>query len=295
LVMIGPGRGNGHCALLSRAARAAWLAAWLLGACMLQLMLPSIALAEPRESSWSAPAPGAATPPADASASAEPRRDRGSAERAAAHALEVARHDLASGRVEIARRLLEALIARYPDAPSSDEARRDLYALYRRDGQIAGHAPDSGAGASAVSVRTLSQQQLQAALRQEIGDRIFFSAGSAAIGVRSRTLLQAQAEWLARHPALMLRIEGHADDSRAGADNGTLSRQRAQTIRAALIAAGVEPGRLIAEGIGASDPVAECENGNFECAAQNRRVVLHVLTPSASTEGSRQQMGQWTR
>jgi outer membrane protein OmpA-like peptidoglycan-associated protein len=280
--------------------RATLLAARCLLPCILPLAMSSIVLAEPRDSSWFTPAPGVDSHPPEPSASAEPRPrrlDRDSVERAAARALDAARRDLADGQSEIARRLLEALIARYPDAPSSDEARRDLYALYRGDTSIAGRPAASSADPRAAPQRDvgrtqmLPQQALQAALSHEVGDRIFFSAGSAAIGTRSRFVLQAQADWLARHPDLVVRIEGHADDARAGADDDAISRQRAEAVRGALIDAGVEPARLFADGVGARDPIAKCEPGNYECAAQNRRVLLHLLAPSAVTAGARQQTG----
>jgi peptidoglycan-associated lipoprotein len=198
--------------------------------------------------------------------------------------------------------VLEALIARYPDAPSADEARRELYALYRSDSRIAGRPsnrvpPDDAVVASARSAplkqdtnnwqaSTFSPRALQTALRDEAGDRIFFSAGSADIGARSRLVIQAQARWLLQHPQLAVRIEGHADDSRAGADNESLSRQRAETVRGALVGAGVDARRIRTAGIGARDPIAECDDN--ACAAQNRRVLLKVLAPSGATPGFQQ-------
>lgn len=271
--------------------------------------------AEPRDSSWVARPPAHMAPTPDAAVatarSARPT-SHAAAEPAAAHALEIARRDITNGRSEIAGRLLEALIARYPDAPSTEEARRELYALYRSDNRIAGRRqsdrvpPDYTAVASVHSAppeqSTLPEQDtnrwqasifsnraLQSALREETGDRIFFSAGSADIGARSRMVVQAQARWLLRHPELIVSVEGHADDSRAGADNELLSAQRAETVRVALIAAGVEAPRIRAKGFGVRDPIAECDDN--ACAAQNRRVLLQVLVPYGAAPGYRQHTG----
>ena len=44
---------------------------------------------------------------------------------------------------------------------------------------------------------------------------MFFSEGSAELGTRARTALEAQAAWLKRNAAVPVTIEGHADDAGA--------------------------------------------------------------------------------
>ena len=47
-----------------------------------------------------------------------------------------------------------------------------------------------------------------AEFQTQVGDRIFFSEGSADLGTRARTALEAQATWLKRHTTLSVTIEG---------------------------------------------------------------------------------------
>jgi outer membrane protein OmpA-like peptidoglycan-associated protein len=67
-------------------------------------------------------------------------------------------------------------------------------------------------------------------------------------------------------------VEGHTDSSATAAHNQTLSEQRANSVKAYLVAAGVSAERLSAQGFGATKPVAD--NGSAIGRAQNRRVEL---------------------
>ena len=68
-------------------------------------------------------------------------------------------------------------------------------------------------------------------------------------------------------------ISGHTDSQGAAAKNEALSVQRAQAVRAQLVAYGVDGSRLNAKGYGASRPVA----GLAPRAAANRRVEAQRL------------------
>ena len=48
---------------------------------------------------------------------------------------------------------------------------------------------------------------------QSGGTTVYFSGDSVTLSPQGRTILAAQALWLRRHPALVVRIEGHADPS----------------------------------------------------------------------------------
>jgi outer membrane protein OmpA-like peptidoglycan-associated protein len=110
-----------------------------------------------------------------------------------------------------------------------------------------------------------------------VGDRVFFSEGSAELGTRARRALEAQAAWLARHPALPVMVEGHADDGGAASHNLVLSRRRAEAVRQRLIEAGIAPGRIRVVAHGRERQVATCSVS--DCATQNRRAVT-VLEPA---------------
>ena len=212
------------------------------------------------------------------------------AELAALRLLGLARQDRSEQRLEPARRALELLIARYPDSASAATARRELFQLYGADTQIAGAVlqrpaavpSPAPAGANLPSPEAVSGwrtsvvsiRRLQDDFRNSLGDRIFFSAGSAELGSRARAVLAAQAAWLASRPQVEVSVEGHADDAMTGADNEAVAASRARAVRDRLIEEGVEPGRIALTSKGGSDPVATCSNS--DCAAQNRRAVIAV-------------------
>lgn len=120
-----------------------------------------------------------------------------------------------------------------------------------------------------------------AEFQSEVGDRVFFGEGSAALGARARTALAAQAAWLRRHSAVPVIIEGHADDSGAANHNLEVSQRRAEAVRRRLIETGVAPVRIRIVAYGRERMIAECTES--ACAAHNRRAVTIVGAPSAAS------------
>jgi outer membrane protein OmpA-like peptidoglycan-associated protein len=113
-----------------------------------------------------------------------------------------------------------------------------------------------------------------------VGDRVFFSEGSAELGTRARKTLAAQAAWLASRPTVRVTIEGHADDP-GGLDH-QLSEHRAQAVRQRLIEAGIAPERIRIVAYGRRQLIAACEDPL--CPPQNRRAVTVVGWPTAATD-----------
>jgi len=114
----------------------------------------------------------------------------------------------------------------------------------------------------------------------QVGDRVFFSEGSAELGARARAALEAQAAWLKRHAALPIIVEGHADDAGAVSHNVEMSWRRAEAVRRRLIEMGLAPERVRVVAFGRERLIAECTAPG--CAAQNRRAVTVVGTPTAA-------------
>lgn len=104
--------------------------------------------------------------------------------------------------------------------------------------------------------------------------QIRFETGRADIRADSSQLLDQLAQAARQCPG-SLRIEGHTDGTGAAAANQALSEARAQAVRAALIARGLPAERLLAQGYGASRPLA----GNQTAAgrAANRRIEFRAL------------------
>lgn len=105
---------------------------------------------------------------------------------------------------------------------------------------------------------------------------ILFDSGSAKIKAESYKTLADIGQILTETPDLRLSIEGHTDSDGSDASNLTLSQQRAEAVRAWLIASGkLEGGRLESKGWGESKPIDT--NDTPEGKANNRRVELVKL------------------
>ena len=72
------------------------------------------------------------------------------------------------------------------------------------------------------------------------------------------------------NPDLKFEIDGYTDSSGVAAHNLALSQQRADAVKAELIALGIAPDRLTAKGYGDAKPIAD--NATPEGKANNRRV-----------------------
>lgn len=104
--------------------------------------------------------------------------------------------------------------------------------------------------------------------------RIEFATNSAAIGASSSALLDAIAS-AAGYCRGSLSIAGHTDNVGRAAVNKSLSLRRAEAVRTALIARGIAAERLVAQGVGAADPIAT--NGSEQGRARNRRIEIRTL------------------
>jgi peptidoglycan-associated lipoprotein len=207
---------------------------------------------------------------------------------------------LDGGHPEWATRTFEDLIARYPGTSAASLARRRLGELRNSTSLQPAVLPDAESEQRphvppAAKIHALERAPvwdaelrrnapIQAKLREQAGDRVFFSAGSAELGSRARTALAAQARWLKSWHEFEAAIEGHADEPASEAENFKLSQQRAEAVRQRLVDEGVEAGRLAIVASGRTQPIATCLSGG--CRAQNRRAVTLVFA-----SGTRERLG----
>ena len=115
---------------------------------------------------------------------------------------------------------------------------------------------------------------------QNVGDRVFFDYDRSDLDQTDRDTLQRQAAWLARYPAVVLTVEGHADERGTREYNIALGARRAASVREFLIGLGVSAARLETISYGKERPV--CVESAENCWQINRRGVSTIRSGAAS-------------
>ena len=82
------------------------------------------------------------------------------------------------------------------------------------------------------------------------------------------------AQFLQENPDRKVIVEGYTDSKGSASYNQSLSERRANAVRTALVRAGVDPSRIVAQGYGKEFPVAD--NSSNSGRAQNRRVEVTI-------------------
>ncbi|MGO9942927.1 MAG: OmpA family protein, partial [Rhodoblastus sp.] len=104
---------------------------------------------------------------------------------------------------------------------------------------------------------------------------IVFPTASFALPADEEPLMQQAAALLRQlPPGAVVEIAGYTDNTGDATANVTLSQNRADSIRNALVAAGVDQSTLVSKGYGAANPVAS--NDNEEGRSSNRRIEYHI-------------------
>ncbi len=113
--------------------------------------------------------------------------------------------------------------------------------------------------------------------RLELGTPIVFASGSSKLSREALFAIQELAPFLEQRPELgRVEIQSHTAD--AGPAAATLSTERANAIRDALILHGVASARLSVRGYGGSDPAHP--NDTEEHRRQNERIVFSLEAPA---------------
>lgn len=109
-----------------------------------------------------------------------------------------------------------------------------------------------------------------------INQQVQFDFDLATIKEVSFPLLDDVAKTLKEHPELLkVEVQGHTDNQGKPEHNRTLSQNRAQAVRKALVKRGVDFLRLEAKGYGQDVPIAD--NESEEGRKKNRRVQFKIL------------------
>ncbi len=109
-----------------------------------------------------------------------------------------------------------------------------------------------------------------------INEQVQFDFDLATIKEVSFPLLDQVAQTLKEHPEILkVEVQGHTDNQGKPEHNKTLSQNRAQAVRKALVKRGVDFLRLEAKGYGQDVPIAD--NESEEGRKKNRRVQFKIL------------------
>lgn len=116
---------------------------------------------------------------------------------------------------------------------------------------------------------------------------ILFATNSSTLNTASRASLDQFATSLQNNPDTDVKIYGHTDSTGSDAINNPLSERRAESVYNYLISRGVSGVRMVAEGFGSSQPVAD--NNTVSGRAQNRRVEVFILPNDKMIRDAQQQ------
>jgi len=117
----------------------------------------------------------------------------------------------------------------------------------------------------------------------ELPDSVLFALDSAGISRGAEAELTQIADAARDQPDAEIWIEGHTDTSGTREHNWELSDARARAVADCLVSLGIDPRRLRSQGLGESGLAVQTPNGVRE--AQNRRVVIRFIAPSAARSG----------
>jgi outer membrane protein OmpA-like peptidoglycan-associated protein len=177
------------------------------------------------------------------------------------------------------------------EAQQAAQARAEAEARAEQGAQAAAQAQEAAAQAQAAAARSEQEkQQLRSALLQQfnrilpttdtprglkvnIAD-VLFDTGKFELRAPAREALAKLSGIVVAHPGLKLQVEGYTDSVGSDTFNQTLSENRASSVRAYLIAQGIDPTSVTFLGYGKSNPVASNETATGR--QQNRRVEVII-------------------
>ncbi len=112
-----------------------------------------------------------------------------------------------------------------------------------------------------------------------LGD-VLFDVGEASLKDTASANIDKIANFMRNYPEKLAIVEGHTDSMGDDDFNLDLSRERAASVRAALIVRGVDASRISTRNLGESAPVAD--NNTAEGRRKNRRV--EIIFPETGTQ-----------
>ena len=133
-----------------------------------------------------------------------------------------------------------------------------------------------------AQLRDIEGKQTERGLLVTLGD-VLFAFNKAELTPQAAPRLDKLAAFLKQFPQRKLLVEGYTDAVGTDAYNMELSERRAEAIREALVARGVDTTRVVTKGYGKAYPVAD--NSSTDGRAVNRRVEVVIADENGNLRG----------
>jgi outer membrane protein OmpA-like peptidoglycan-associated protein len=175
-------------------------------------------------------------------------------------------------------------------AAQAQEQEAEAQAAKARAQQAAAEQAAAQAAAQTQEMREKLRDQLNTVLQTQESARglivnmsdVLFALNKYELKTDAQIKLAKVSGILLTYPNLKLQVEGYTDNTGSDTYNQKLSQERADAVQAFLIAQGVAPGNITAQGLGEADPVAD--NATNTGRAANRRVELVVSGQSIGVQ-----------
>lgn len=132
------------------------------------------------------------------------------------------------------------------------------------------------AAAPAPSIAPGSAQDLKV----NVGDTVHFAYDRSDLSDQAKAILQRQAAWLQKYPAVRVQVQGNCDERGTREYNLALGARRANATKDYLVSLGVSPARVDTISYGKERPI--CTESTESCWAENRRAVTVVTGGTTS-------------
>ncbi|MFM6928024.1 MAG: OmpA family protein [Bdellovibrio sp.] len=134
-----------------------------------------------------------------------------------------------------------------------------------------GHRMDNQAKELAKIAETKRTEQ---GLVTKLKSDILFDTGKADLKPAAQANIGQLAQIMKKYPENVITIRGYTDDTGSMMANNPLSKNRAESVRAQLIAGGIPAATITAIGMGSANPVDSAKTK--EARAKNRRVEIEI-------------------
>jgi len=141
-----------------------------------------------------------------------------------------------------------------------------------------------------TQVEVVEEEGQAPALKVTFDSGILFATNSSTVSDASKSALRNFAGNLDKNPDTDIRIVGHTDNTGRVDYNQTLSEKRAKSVYDYLIDQGVSSRRMVYEGKGIHQPVAD--NSNPEGRSKNRRVEILIMANEKMVQDAKQEAGE---